>query len=44
MLDDKQFVFRDKNGDICLGEYVSQILRCKNEMGITGITYDGDAD
>ena len=38
------FVFRDRGGDICYGDVVSQILRCKNEMGLTGVSYQGDAD
>ena len=38
------FVFRDRSGDICYGDSVSLILRCKNEMGLTSISFDGDAD
>lgn len=38
------FVFRDRNGDICFGDVMSQILRCKNEIGLTGVSYQGDAD
>ena len=38
------FVFRDRNGDICYGDVLSQILRCKNEIGLTGVSYQGDAD
>lgn len=38
------FVFRDRGGDICYGDAISQILRCKNEIGLTGVSYQGDAD
>jgi hypothetical protein len=38
------FVFRDRGGDICYGDVMSQILRCKNEIGLTGVSYQGDAD
>lgn len=38
------FVFRDRNGDICFGDVAAEILRCKNEIGLTGVTYQGDAD
>jgi hypothetical protein len=38
------FVFLDRNGDICYGDVMSQILRCKNEIGLTGVSYQGDAD
>ncbi len=38
------FVFRDKNGDICFGDISENLLRCKNQLGITSFVYDGDAD
>lgn len=38
------FVFRDRGGDVCYGDVMSQILRCKNEIGLTGVSYQGDAD
>ncbi len=38
------FVFRDRSGDICFGDISKRILRCKNEIGITGVTYQGDGD
>ncbi len=38
------FVFRDRGGDVCYGDVMSQILRCKNEIGLTGVSYQGDSD
>lgn len=38
------FVFRDRSGDICFGDISKRLLRCKNEIGITGVTYQGDGD
>jgi len=38
------FVIRNRNGDICFGDLTQSILRCKNEMGITGVTFTGDSD
>lgn len=38
------FVFRDRNGSVCLGDRVKQILRCKNVIGLTTVTYQGDSD
>ncbi|MBY0384054.1 hypothetical protein K2X05_02755 [bacterium] len=38
------FVFRDRNGDICFGDMEAEILRCKNEIGLTGVSFQGDAD
>jgi hypothetical protein len=32
---DTQFLLRDRNGDICFGDSVSLVLRCKNEIGTT---------
>lgn len=38
------FVMRDRGGDICFGDTVGMILRCKNERGLTGVTFQGDSD
>ncbi|MCB0378606.1 MAG: hypothetical protein KDD33_08955 [Bdellovibrionales bacterium] len=40
----QSFVIKNRNGDICLGDMKADLLRCKNEMGITTINYAGDAD
>ena len=42
--DADKFLIETVNGDICLGEISSDILRCKNEMGLTTVHYNGDAD
>lgn len=39
-----QFVIQCRSGDVCLGDMGTDLLRCKNEMGITTINYVGDAD
>lgn len=38
------FVLRDTNDVVCLGNPESQMLRCKNKIGLTTVTYQGDAD
>lgn len=38
------FVIRDTNDVVCLGNPESLMLRCKNKIGLTTITYQGDAD
>lgn len=38
------FVFRDRNGDICFGDVAADLLRCKNEIGLTSVSFQGDAD
>jgi len=40
----KLFVLRERDGDICFGDAADLMIRCKNEMGITGISYQGDGD
>jgi hypothetical protein len=44
MMDPTHFLHRDRNGNVCLGDIGKQILRCKNEIGITGVSFQGDAD
>jgi hypothetical protein len=39
-----QFVFRDRNGDFCYGDLFSSLLRCKNELGISRISFEGDSN
>jgi hypothetical protein len=38
------FVIKVQNGDICLGELTESLLRCKNELGITSVGFQGDSD
>ena len=38
------FVIRDNNDIVCLGNPSTLMLRCKNKIGLTTITYQGDAD
>lgn len=35
------FLIRDRNGDICFGDTEHLTLRCKNEMGLLGVTFSG---
>ena len=32
------------NGDICIGNISEDLLKCKNEMGLTTLHYVGDSD
>lgn len=38
------FALRDNNNIVCLGDPQSLMLRCKNKIGLTTVTYQGDAD
>jgi hypothetical protein len=40
----QEFLLKDKSDNVCFGSISNQILRCKNVIGITGVTYQGDAD
>jgi hypothetical protein len=40
----ESFILKTMSDMICLGSLEQQMLRCKNSMGITGISYQGDAD
>jgi len=42
--DSNRFIFRTRSGDICLGHIADELLRCKNEMGITVVNFTGDSD
>lgn len=44
MIDTSSFVLRDREGLVCLGDVNTKLLRCKNKIGLTTISYDGDAD
>ncbi len=45
MIDGGQnFVIRDRDNVVCLGDIPTRILRCKNRIGLTTVTFDGDAD
>jgi hypothetical protein len=44
MIDQQTFVSSDRNGNICMGDIGKAILRCKNELGITGVSFQGDSD
>ena len=38
------FVLRDSNGNVCMGNSGNSMLRCKNKIGLTTVLYSGDAD
>lgn len=38
------FLIKEKNDMICLGSIKTEMLRCKNVIGITGVLYSGDSD
>lgn len=38
------FVIRDRDNIVCLGDIPTRMLRCKNKIGLTTVTFDGDAD
>lgn len=40
----ESFFIRDRSNMVCFGSAVGEMLRCKNEIGITGVTYTGDSD
>lgn len=40
----ESFFIRDRNDIVCFGSVIDQMLRCKNEIGITGVTFTGDSD
>jgi len=42
--DSNRFLFQTRSGDICLGHIADELLRCKNEMGITVVNFTGDSD
>ena len=39
-----RFVLRDRNDQVCLGTPAAVLLRCKNKMGLTTVTFQGDSD
>jgi hypothetical protein len=40
----ESFFLKDRDNVVCFGSVSQQILRCKNEIGITGVTFTGDSD
>lgn len=44
MMDTSSFLIRDREGLVCLGDVNTKLLRCKNKIGLTTVSYDGDAD
>lgn len=42
--DPAQFVFKNRNDDVCMGDVSVSIIRCKNAMGVTTVSYEGDSD
>lgn len=38
------FFVRDRNDIVCFGSAINEMLRCKNDIGITGVTFTGDSD
>lgn len=41
---DGRFVLRNRDDQVCLGSPTAVLLRCKNRMGLTTVTFQGDAD
>ncbi|MBX3017531.1 MAG: hypothetical protein KF767_06570 [Bdellovibrionaceae bacterium] len=41
---DGRFVLRDRKDQICVGTPALVLLRCKNSMGLTTVTFQGDSD
>jgi hypothetical protein len=39
-----KFVYRDRDNIVCLGDLTTRMVRCKNKIGLTTVTLDGDAD
>ena len=44
ILEGDSFLIQDDKNVICLGDIQKRILRCKNSIGLTTVTFDGDAD
>lgn len=44
LVDGVTFVIRDRDNLVCFGDPAAKMLRCKNKIGLTTVTYDGDAD
>lgn len=40
----QDFLIKDAENMICLGSIKTEMLRCKNIIGITGVLYSGDSD
>ncbi|MCO5143154.1 MAG: hypothetical protein M9962_08705 [Oligoflexia bacterium] len=40
----RRFVIRDRENIVCFGDLDTRIIRCKNKIGLTTVTLDGDAD
>lgn len=41
---DGRFVLRDRKDQVCVGTPSLVLLRCKNTMGLTTVTFQGDSD
>jgi hypothetical protein len=41
---DGKFAFRDNKDVVCFGDQVKKIIRCKNNIGLTLVSYQGDND
>lgn len=39
-----RFIYNDRNDQVCLGSPSIFMIRCKNRMGLSTVTFQGDAD
>lgn len=44
LVDAGTFVIRDRDDVVCFGDPNARMLRCKNKIGLTTVSFDGDAD
>jgi hypothetical protein len=44
ILESGSFVIRDRDDVVCFGDVAVRMLRCKNKIGLSTVTLDGDAD
>lgn len=44
ILTEGTFAIQDNQDIICFGNINHRMLRCKNRIGLTTVTFDGDAD
>jgi len=42
--DSNNFILQTESGDVCLGNIRNEIVRCKNQMGLTVVISSGDSD
>lgn len=45
VLDDEgRFLIRDRKDQVCLGDIKKVLLRCKNQIGLSTVIFQGDSD